>query len=572
MSESLRNDGRVWIPKQLDDTRSPDQIPDDDRDYFLERRYPAFGNLVPRDVASRAIKTRGRRRARRRAAEERRLPRLRRVDRAPRPRRHRGALRQPLRDVRAHHRREPVQGPDAHLPRHPLHDGRALGRLQPHEQRARALRARRGELRRPGRQPPRRERAHAGPRRRLLRAAVDDLRLPRAAARHRSRSRPTTRRSARPRPTVADQTRRLLSINGKHSVDHFHRELGNILWDNCGMARSQQTPREGAHRDPGAPRGVLRRRAVLGERGDAQPVAREGRPRRRLPRVRRAALPRRAHPRGVVRRSPPGRAPDRGRRGAARRRQLLARRRVGVRPASATRRRSTRSRSSSSTSTSPSAATSRRKGARSHHGSQAPRLAPGRHRRTRARSRTSTPRDISPEMSFLEMFDVRQRPAGRRGPRADRLRPRLPRGHLRLVLDDDQRPGPRPVGGHRHLPAAHAQVPRRRRDRRRAVAGPGVPDHPRPRRRPQRVRPHRRGRRLHHRADRQRARRQPDPRAQGGRRRGDGRRRVHRLRRVRGRVPERRRPAVHRGEGRAPRPAAPGPARALRRGSSTWSR
>ncbi len=56
MSESLRNDGRVWVPKQMDDRRSADQIPDADRDYFLERRYPAFGNLVPRDVASRAIK------------------------------------------------------------------------------------------------------------------------------------------------------------------------------------------------------------------------------------------------------------------------------------------------------------------------------------------------------------------------------------------------------------------------------------------------------------------------------------------------------------------------------------
>jgi succinate dehydrogenase / fumarate reductase flavoprotein subunit len=56
MSESLRNDGRVWVPKQMDDARSPDVIPEDDRDYFLERRYPAFGNLVPRDVASRAIK------------------------------------------------------------------------------------------------------------------------------------------------------------------------------------------------------------------------------------------------------------------------------------------------------------------------------------------------------------------------------------------------------------------------------------------------------------------------------------------------------------------------------------
>ena len=56
MSESLRNDGRVWVPEQADDPRSPDQIPESERDYFLERRYPAFGNLVPRDVASRAAK------------------------------------------------------------------------------------------------------------------------------------------------------------------------------------------------------------------------------------------------------------------------------------------------------------------------------------------------------------------------------------------------------------------------------------------------------------------------------------------------------------------------------------
>lgn len=56
MSESLRNDGRIWVPKQKDDKRPPDEIPEDERDYFLERRYPAFGNLVPRDVASRAAK------------------------------------------------------------------------------------------------------------------------------------------------------------------------------------------------------------------------------------------------------------------------------------------------------------------------------------------------------------------------------------------------------------------------------------------------------------------------------------------------------------------------------------
>jgi succinate dehydrogenase / fumarate reductase flavoprotein subunit len=56
MSESLRNDGRIWVPKKFDDDRPPSQIPEDERDYYLERKYPAFGNLVPRDVASRNAK------------------------------------------------------------------------------------------------------------------------------------------------------------------------------------------------------------------------------------------------------------------------------------------------------------------------------------------------------------------------------------------------------------------------------------------------------------------------------------------------------------------------------------
>ena len=56
MSESLRNDGRIWVPKNKGDKRPPSQIPEDDRDYYLERRYPSFGNLVPRDVASRNAK------------------------------------------------------------------------------------------------------------------------------------------------------------------------------------------------------------------------------------------------------------------------------------------------------------------------------------------------------------------------------------------------------------------------------------------------------------------------------------------------------------------------------------
>jgi len=58
MSESLRNDGRIWVPKQKDDQRIANDIPEEERDYYLERRYPAFGNLVPRDIASRAAKER----------------------------------------------------------------------------------------------------------------------------------------------------------------------------------------------------------------------------------------------------------------------------------------------------------------------------------------------------------------------------------------------------------------------------------------------------------------------------------------------------------------------------------
>ena len=58
MSESLRNDGRIWVPKKKGDDREPNDIPEEERDYYLERRYPAFGNLVPRDVASRAAKER----------------------------------------------------------------------------------------------------------------------------------------------------------------------------------------------------------------------------------------------------------------------------------------------------------------------------------------------------------------------------------------------------------------------------------------------------------------------------------------------------------------------------------
>ena len=135
MSESLRNDGRVWVPKAQGDKRPPAQIPEAERDYYLERKYPSFGNLVPRDVASRNAKA---------VCDEGRgvgdtglsvyLDFADAIT-AARHRHHPRALRQPVRHVPAHHRRGSVQGADAHLPRHPLHDGRPVGGLQPDEQR-----------------------------------------------------------------------------------------------------------------------------------------------------------------------------------------------------------------------------------------------------------------------------------------------------------------------------------------------------------------------------------------------------------------------------------------------------
>ena len=129
---------------------------------------------------------------------------------------------------------------------------------------------------------------------------------------------------------VADQVQRLLSVNGTKSVDHFHRELGKIMWDNCGMARSAESLDKALGEIPGLREEFWSDVRVLGQERVVQPGAREGRPGRGLPRVRRAARARRPPPRGELRRALPGRAPDRGGRGAPQRRRVRVRRRVGV--------------------------------------------------------------------------------------------------------------------------------------------------------------------------------------------------------------------------------------------------
>ena len=249
MSESLRNDGRVWVPKKKGDSRRPNDIPEDERDYFLERRYPSFGNLVPRDVASRAAKEvcdEGRGvgpggygvyldfARRHRAAGRRHDP---------------GEVRQPLRDLRADHRRECLPSPDANLPGRALHDGRPLGRLPLDVQPPGALRRRRGQLLGPGGQPPGGQRPHAGPGRRLLHPARH---VPNYLAsttlgqgRHVAPRVPPGRGRGRTSASSA-----LLKTKGRRTVDSIHRELGKLMWDNCGMARSETSLRHALAKIP----------------------------------------------------------------------------------------------------------------------------------------------------------------------------------------------------------------------------------------------------------------------------------------------------------------------------------
>ena len=118
MSESLRNDGRVWVPKRKEDCdKPPDAIPEADRDYYLERKYPSFGNLAPRDISSRAAKEACDDGPRRRPGRARRLSRFCRRHQAAGRERHPRALRQPLRHVREDHRRKRLPDADAHLSR-----------------------------------------------------------------------------------------------------------------------------------------------------------------------------------------------------------------------------------------------------------------------------------------------------------------------------------------------------------------------------------------------------------------------------------------------------------------------
>jgi succinate dehydrogenase / fumarate reductase flavoprotein subunit len=236
MSESLRNDGRVWVPKTPGDKRRPGEIPEQERDYFLERKYPSFGNLAPRDIASRAAKD---------ACDQglgvgetglgvyldfadaiRRLG-------AQTIRERYGNLFQMYQRITDEN---PFEAPMRIYPAaHYTMGGlwvdynlmatipglHVIGEANFSDHGANRLGASA-----------------------LMQGLADGyFVLPATIGDYLASSKPTRVDAEHPEcrkveAEVADRTRRLLAINGKRSVDSFHRELGKVMWDHCGMARN----------------------------------------------------------------------------------------------------------------------------------------------------------------------------------------------------------------------------------------------------------------------------------------------------------------------------------------------
>ena len=206
-------------------------------------------------------------------------------------------------------------------------------------------------------------------------------------------------------------------------------------------------------------------------------------------------MPRRPRPQRVLRRPLPRGVSDARRRGAARRRALLLRRRLGVSRARQPAHALPRSRWNSTTSIPARGATSNE--------SNAAHLAAEESARMRASSSATR---STWQVRRCRSWSARraQRGPDRKGRRADRLRPRLPRRHLRLLRLHDQRRRPRPQRGHHRLPVDHAPLQGRGRAGPRAVARCRLPRHQGSGRRPPRLRPHHRRRRLHLRLHRER--------------------------------------------------------------------
>ena len=198
MSESLRNDGRIWVPKKPGDKRAPAPFPKSDRDYYLERSYPSLRQPRARATSPPAPP---RRCATRAAASAKPASACTSISPTAIQRLGKNADRERYGNLFDMYERitgeDPYEVPDAHLPRHPLHHGRPLGGLQPDDHHPRPVRPRRSQLLRPRRQPPRRQRAHAGPGRRLLHHPLHHRQLPRHRQARQGRRRCARREASR---------------------------------------------------------------------------------------------------------------------------------------------------------------------------------------------------------------------------------------------------------------------------------------------------------------------------------------------------------------------------------------
>ncbi|HUR93464.1 MAG TPA: fumarate reductase/succinate dehydrogenase flavoprotein subunit [Gemmatimonadales bacterium] len=248
MSESLRNDGRVWVPKRAGDQRAPGEIPEAERDYYLERRYPSFGNLAPRDIASRAAKA---------VCDEGRgvgptglgvyldfADAIRRLGA--------GTIRERYGNLFEMYQRitdeDPYELPMRIFPAvHYTMGGlwvdynlmstipglHVIGEANFSDHGANRLGASA-----------------------LMQGLADGyFILPSTVGHYLASEKPGPVDTAhaefrRVEAEVSERTRRFLAIKGKRTVDSFHRELGHLMWDKCGMARSATGLQEAIARIP----------------------------------------------------------------------------------------------------------------------------------------------------------------------------------------------------------------------------------------------------------------------------------------------------------------------------------
>jgi succinate dehydrogenase / fumarate reductase flavoprotein subunit len=248
MSESLRNDGRVWVPKDPDDRRAPQDIPEKDRDYYLERKYPAYGNLSPRDIASRAAKEvcdEGRGvgpggrgvyldfgDAIRRLGEETIRERYGNLFEMYERITAENAYQRPMRIYPAPHYAMGGLWVDYHL-QSTVPGLFVLGEANFSDHGSNRLGASA-----------------------LMQGLADGyFIIPYTIADHLARTAPVGDSAEgaefrASREAAEASTRRLLSLKGKRTVSDFHRELGRLLWDDVGMTRSEESLKRALARIP----------------------------------------------------------------------------------------------------------------------------------------------------------------------------------------------------------------------------------------------------------------------------------------------------------------------------------